>query len=122
MRIFDQAARSIGLSASFSVRVQHIIARQLTQSAPSRTAIWLNPPALVRLPAEPGLRLAPGVKFRRLHSQSDRFRRYLAIWRSLGGGLKSTRLTPRLTPWPLGSTSADRDPKRLSSRPRLNGC
>ncbi len=46
-----------------SLRHEHIIARQLTQSAPSRTAIWLNPPALVRLPAEPGLRLAPGVKF-----------------------------------------------------------
>src|SRR6266566_4578422 len=42
---------------------EHIIARWLTQSAPSRKAIWLNPPALVRLPAEPGLRLAPGAKF-----------------------------------------------------------
>ena len=39
---------------------EHIIARQLTQLAPSRTAIWLNPPALVRFPAEP---LAPGAKF-----------------------------------------------------------
>ena len=46
-----------------SLRHEHIIARQLTQSAPSRTAIWLNPPALVRLPGEPGLRLAPGVNF-----------------------------------------------------------
>jgi SRSO17 transposase len=45
------------------LRYEHIIARQLTQSAPSRTAIWLNPPALVRLPAESGLRLAPGAKF-----------------------------------------------------------
>ena len=29
------------------VRREYIIARQLTQSAPSRTVIWLNPPALV---------------------------------------------------------------------------
>src|SRR5205807_7817158 len=46
-----------------SLRYEHIIARQLTQSAPSRTAIWLNPPALPRLPAEPGLRPGPGARF-----------------------------------------------------------
>src|SRR6516164_5432109 len=61
------------------LRHEHIIARQLTQSAPSRTAIWLDPPALVRLLAEPGLRLAPRAKFWRLHSQSDRDRRRAAV-------------------------------------------
>src|ERR1700738_2604888 len=52
------------------LRHEHIIARWLTQSAPSRTRDLAEAPAVVRLSAEPRLRLAPGAKFRRLPARA----------------------------------------------------
>jgi hypothetical protein len=61
---FEAATGSIQtLPQRRSLRHEHIIARQLAQSALSKARELAEPPALVRFPAELGLRLSPEAKF-----------------------------------------------------------